>query len=124
MRGDREFEFIGSIFHEPEREVKPDFSWQNTFRNVKWRDECSSRKLPLTESAVWFNNKIHIVDRVSLGLGIGNVIADEGQGGRKKRPLISILKGTQNLIQSEREKVNCDDFPDISWFFKSKTHAA
>ena len=99
MRETKEHTFVESIFHETEREVRPCFSWQNAFRSVKWRDDCSGNKLPLTESAVWFNNKIHIVDRVSLGLGIGNVIAEDSQDGRKKkRPVISILKGTRNLI--------------------------
>ena len=75
MRGEKEYEFIKSIFHdETETEVRPCFSWQNTFRSVKWRDESSKNKLPLAESAVWFNNKVHKIERVSLGLGIGNVI--------------------------------------------------
>ena len=99
MRGAEEHEFVDSIFHDSEREVRPCFAWQNTFRSVKWRDECSSNKFPLTESAVWFNNKMHVVDRVLHGIGIGNEIAEESQAGRKKkRPLVSILKGTQNLI--------------------------
>ena len=100
MQGAKQSEFTDSIFEDADREIKPDFSWQNSFRNVKWRDECSSNKLPLTESAVWFDNKIHIIDRVSFGvLGIGNVKTSDTQVGReKKRPLISILKGTKNLI--------------------------
>ena len=35
-----------------------------------------------------------------------------------QRPLISILKGTKKLVQSKIDKVTCEDFPDISSFFK------
>ena len=125
VRDERQSEFMGSIFDGDRGEVRPEFTWQNAYRSVKWRDESSSYKFPLTESAVWFNNKIHIVDKVSFGLCLSNVKTDNShETDEKKRPIISILKGTRNLIQSKRDTIDCDDFPDIGWFFKTKKHEA
>ena len=42
---------------------------------------------------------MHVVDKVIAGgLGVGNVISEPSQTRNSKRPLISILKGTKNLI--------------------------
>ena len=99
VRDEKQDEFVDSIFNELGKEIRPDFKGQDSYQNVKWRDEFTKFKFPLTESAVWFDNRIHIVDRVSFGLCLSNVKKDNGQGSEeKKRPIISILKGTKNLI--------------------------
>ena len=120
VRDEKQHEFIDSIFGQHGKEIRPEFKGQDSYQNVKWRDEFTKLKLPLTESAVWFDNRIHIVDRVSFGLCLSNVKKDIRQGSEeKKRPIISILKGTKNLIQSQKDALSCDDFPEIGWLFKT-----